>query len=115
MQWLEIRLDTRPDTIDAITAALTAKGFSDLVIEDQQEFEDFLDQNRACWDYIDEELQQKLQGLSCIKLYLEEVDTAGMERLEALVAKLQQQPKTKELTMTVQPLAETNWEESWGG
>ena len=32
MQWLEIRLDTRPDTIDSVAAALTAGGFSDLVI-----------------------------------------------------------------------------------
>ena len=106
MQWLEIRLDTHPDTIDSVAAALTAGGFPDLVIEDQQEFEDFLDQNRACWDYIDEELQEKLQGLCCIKLYLEDTDTAGMARLEALAQKLA-------LTFTVQPLAETNWEESW--
>ena len=106
MQWLEIRLDTHPDTIDAAAAALTAGGFSDLVIENQQEFEDFLDQNRACWDYIDDDLQKKLQGLCCIKLYLEDTDQAGMQRLEALAAKLQ-------LPLSVQPLAETNWEESW--
>ena len=106
MQWLEIRLDTHPDTIDTVAAALTAGGFSDLVIEDQQEFEDFLDQNRACWDYIDDDLQKKLQGLCCIKLYLEDTDQAGMQRLEALAAKLQ-------LPLSVQPLAETNWEESW--
>ena len=106
MQWLEIKLDTTPDTIDSAAAALTAGGFSDLVIEDQQEFEDFLDQNRACWDYIDDDLQQKLQGLCCIKLYLEDTDSAGMERLEALAARLG-------LNFTVQPLAEENWEESW--
>ena len=70
MQWLEIKLDTQPGATDAVAAALTAAGFEDLVIEDQQEFESFLDQNRAYWDYIDEDLQQKLQGLSCIKLYL---------------------------------------------
>ena len=106
MQWLEIRLDTTPDTIGSVAAALTAEGFSDLVIEDQQEFEDFLDQNRACWDYIDEELQEKLQGLCCIKLYLEDTDKAGMQRLETLAQKLG-------LPLSAQALAEENWEESW--
>jgi ribosomal protein L11 methyltransferase len=85
---------------------LTARGFADLVIEDQEEFETFLDENRAYWDYIDEDLQEKLQGLSHIKIYLEDTDTAGMDRLETAVSDLK-------LTMKVKALEETNWEESW--
>ena len=106
MAWLEITIDTVSEKIDSVVTGLTAAGFSDLVIEDQEEFETFLDQNRAYWDYIDEELQEKLQGLSHIKIYLEDTDTAGMARLEAKVSQLG-------LTMSVSPLAETNWEESW--
>ena len=106
MAWLEITIDTTPERIGSVVTTLTARGFSDLVIEDQQEFETFLEENRAYWDYIDEELQEKLQGLSHIKLYLEDTDEAGMARLEKAVQEL-------ELTMTVSPLAETNWEESW--
>ena len=68
MAWLEITLDTTPERIASVVTTLTARGFSDLVIEDQQEFETFLEENRAYWDYIDEELQEKLQGLSHIKL-----------------------------------------------
>ena len=63
MAWLEITLDTTPERIGSVVTTLTARGFSDLVIEDQQEFETFLEENRAYWDYIDEELQEKLQGL----------------------------------------------------
>ena len=81
MAWLEITLDTTPERIGSVVTTLTARGFSDLVIEDQQEFETFLEENRAYWDYIDEELQEKLQGLSHIKLYLEDTDTAGLDRL----------------------------------
>ena len=106
MAWLEITLDTTPERIGSVVTTLTARGFSDLVIEDQQEFETFLEENRAYWDYIDEELQEKLQGLSHIKLYLEDTDTAGMERLEKAARELN-------LPMTTAPLAETNWEESW--
>lgn len=106
MEWLEITVNTTPADIEDTAAYLTAGGFADLVMEDQAEFETFLDQNRAYWDYIDEDLQQKLQGLSCIKLYLEDTDAAGMTRLKGLLEK-------RGLSMAVKPLAETNWEESW--
>ena len=106
MNWLEITIETAPSTIEAVAARLTAGGFEDLVIEDQTEFEEFLQENRSCWDYIDEELQKQLEGLSRIKLYLEDTDTAGMERLKALLEKLN-------LTMQVSTMGETNWEESW--
>lgn len=106
MAWLEITIDTAAEKCGSVAAALTAKGFSDLVIEDQEEFETFLEENRAYWDYIDEALQEKLQGLSRIKLYLEDGDTASMQRLEKTVSEMK-------LTMTAAPLADVNWEESW--
>ena len=106
MNWLEITVETAPSTIETVAARLTAGGFEDLVIEDQTEFEEFLQENRSCWDYIDEELQKQLEGLSRIKLYLEDTDTAGMERLKDLLEKM-------ELTMQVSTMGETDWEESW--
>ena len=106
MAWLEITVKTAATGIDEAVAALTAGGFADLVIEDQNQFEDFLDQNRAYWDYIDENLQQQLQGLSQIKLYLEDTDEAGLARLTRLTESLC-------LPTTVSPMAETDWEESW--
>ena len=106
MAWLEITIDTAAEKINSVVTVLTAKGFADLVIEDQEEFETFLEENKAYWDYIDEEFQEKLQGLSHIKLYLEDTDKAGMERLNKAVAELN-------LPMTVAPLAEVDWEESW--
>ena len=106
MNWLEITVQTAASNIEDVAARLTAGGFSDLVIEDQAEFEDFLQENRSCWDYIDEELQKQLEGLSRIKLYLEDTDTAGMEKLQKLLEKLG-------LTMTVSTMQEVDWEESW--
>ena len=72
MAWLEITVDTASEKVGSVVTALTAGGFSDLVIEDQEEFETFLEENRAYWDYIDESLQKQLQGLSRVKLYLED-------------------------------------------
>ena len=106
MSWLEITINTRQADVESICAALTARGFADLCIEDQQEFETFLEDNREYWDYIDESLQQKLQGLSRIKLYLEDTDADGLARVRAFA-------EEKSLPITVEPLPDTNWEESW--
>ena len=106
MAWLEITIDTEPGSVESVASALTAGGFPELVIEDQEQFETFLDENRAYWDYIDEDFQQKLQGLSHIKLYLEDTDKAGLAKLEKLTEKLGLEP-------TIAQMPETDWEESW--
>lgn len=106
MAWLEITIETDASGIEETAAMLTAGGFSDLVLEDQAEFESFLEENRACWDYIDEQLQQKLQGLSRIRLYLEDTDKAGLARLQALL-------EQNDLSMRARTMADVDWEESW--
>ena len=106
MAWLEITVNTASKDVEDVAARLTARGYADLVIEDQAEFESFLEENRAYWDYIDDEFQKKLEGLSRIKLYLEGSDEAGLARLRDTVAELG-------LTLETKPLPETDWEESW--
>ena len=106
MSWLEYSINTAATDIEAVAARLTAGGFSDLVIEDQNEFENFLEQNREYWDYIDEELQQQLVGLSRIKLYLEDDDIDRKSALESLA-------KSLSLTMSVAELPDVDYEESW--
>ena len=41
MAWLEITIPSTAESISSVTTALTAGGFSDLLIEDQSEFETF--------------------------------------------------------------------------
>ena len=106
MDWLQISINVAPGQMDQLTTLLTAQGFSDLVIEDQAEFENFLDENRQYWDYIDQQLQDKLQGLSKITLYLEDTDTAGLQKLESLA-------QLHSFTLDIQKMEQTDWAESW--
>lgn len=106
MAWLEITIDTAAHQVEAVAQALTQRGFSDLLIEDQEEFEAFLEENRAYWDYIDEGLQKKLQGLSRIKLYLEDTDEKNLRRLKDYAA-------GAGLALSVAPLPDVDWEQSW--
>ena len=106
MAWLEITVNTKPGGVEALATALTGLGFEDFCIEDQQEFESFLEENREYWDYIDEGLQQELQGLSRIKLYIEDTDTRSLETLRRF-------SQDRGLSMTEKLLPDTDWSESW--
>lgn len=106
MNWLEITINPPAGEAEAVAQALTAGGFSEFLLEDQAEFETFLQENKAYWDYIDESLQKQLQGLSRIRLYLEDGDKEGLTRLTSLVEGLG-------LKAQVAALPEENWEESW--
>ena len=117
MDYLEVTIQTASAGIEAVASALTAGGFDSLVVEDQAEYENFLEENRAYWDYIDEEFQEELQGLSRIKLYLEVDGTeqTQLNKLEKLLEALKKRTKKNlgTLELTSRLLPETNWEESW--
>ena len=117
MDYLEVTIQTASAGIEVVASALTAGGFDSLVVEDQAEYENFLEDNRAYWDYIDEEFQAELQGLSRIKLYLEVDGTEEkqLKKLEKLLDALKNRTKKNlgTLEITSQLLPETNWEESW--
>ncbi len=117
MDYLEVTIQTASAGIEAVASALTAGGFDSLVVEDQAEYENFLEDNRAYWDYIDEDFQAELQGLSRIKLYLEVDGTEQkqLNKLEKVLFFLKERSKKNlgTLEITTQLLPETNWEDSW--
>ena len=106
MAWLEVILHTANCGAEAAAGILGQAGFSELVLEDKQEYEQFLEQNRAYWDYVDETFQEKIQGLCQIKLYIEEEDEESKASLESLA-------QTHGWPLTISPLPETDWEEGW--
>ncbi len=117
MNYLEVTIETASAGIETVANGLTASGFDSLVVEDQQEYETFLEENRAYWDYIDEEFQEKLQGLSRIKLWLEADGTEEQQlnKLRKVLDFLKKSSKKQlgTLELSTQLLPETNWEESW--
>ena len=117
MDYLEVTIQTASAGIELVANALTAGGFDSLVVEDQAEYETFLEENRAYWDYIDEEFQEELQGLSRIKLYLEVDGTEEkqLQKLHKVLEALKKRAKKNlgSLEVSSQLLPETNWEESW--
>ena len=83
MQWIEVTIKTTSAAIDLVCDRLTVLGFDRFIIDDQQDFERFLEENHQYWDYVDEDLEQKMQGLSQIRLYLED-SAAAPEQISTL-------------------------------
>ena len=59
--WLEVTLPVPAEALDRVCETLTANGQTGLVIEEEQEFLRFLEQNRQYWDYVDESLDEGRQ------------------------------------------------------
>ena len=54
---LELKIDTSPSGLDAVTALLEQQGVTGLMIDDETDFQDFLEHNRQYWDYVDDALE----------------------------------------------------------
>lgn len=65
-----------------VETLLSSLGIDGVVIDDETEFQDFLENNHQYWDYVDEDLAARMQGRSRITFYLETGDEgfAGWDR-----------------------------------
>ena len=104
-KWLEIAINTTPDRLDEVTAKLTAAGMAGLVIEDEAEFQQFLEQNRQYWDYVDQELLDRMKGVTRVKFYVTD-DADGR-------AQLPQYTHGLDCEYTVTSLSDNDWAYSW--
>lgn len=116
MQWLELTVKTTSEGIDTLAENLTAWGFDSLVIDDSSDFQQFLEDNTAYWDYVDADLEKKMQNVSQIRLYLECDDTL-QKRLSYLQRKLAElkgrSDRLGSLELSADNLPEEDWANSW--
>lgn len=118
MEWLEVTIKTVSPAIDLLGDKLTAIGYDSFIIDDAQEFQEFLEENTQHWDYVDEDLAEKMSTLSQIRLYIED-DAHAPEKLAYLRSELsafRSQFPDRELgtlEVTLENLKEEDWENSW--
>ena len=104
MRYIEVSIDTPEQEIDARCEQLAALGAEGFVIENEADFQNFLENNRQYWDYVDAELEQSYKGVSRIKCYLTD-DEAG----EAVLARIKAAYPEAVSAYT----ADEDWENSW--
>lgn len=114
MNWLQISIETTKYGIDSVCAALTAIGIEGFEIEDKDDFNTFLDENKQYWDYVDEDLYNERQGPTKVKTYIEE-DAKASEILLSINEALEK-IKCEEygsLSVSIKNLAQEDWENNW--
>ncbi len=116
MDWLELHIDTSTAGIDAVTQLLEQQGVEGLIIDDEQDFHDFLENNHQYWDYVDEDLMQEKKGNSRITFYLapDEAGVNTVAQIRIAMAELKQQhPEYAPLLLTMDNVSDSDWENNW--
>ena len=103
MQWLECTVPGGDDP-EELCNALAELGVGGMSIENERDFHDFLENNRACWDYVDEALEESFSGVSCVKFWLS-CDAEGEKVLAAV--------RAAGYSVETRVIADEDWENNW--
>ena len=116
MEWLEMKIDTSHAGLDPVCELLEQQGVTGLMIDDETDFQDFLEHNRQYWDYVDEELLAEKRGVSRVTFYLERnenaLSTIAAVRM-AMSAMKKEHPEYAPLLLTMDNVADADWENNW--
>lgn len=105
MKWIEAAIPTRSEEIDALCDRLGGFEIGGICIEDEADFQRFLENNHQYWDYVDSELTAHFDGLSRIKFYVEDSES-GRAELKKIRTALGRE-------ITTEIVDDADWENSW--
>lgn len=103
--WLEVTVETSDAQMEELAARLTMNGAEGLVLEDEAEFKTFLEENRQYWDYVDDELLERMRGVARIKFYVTD-DADGRAQMDRALTGIDN-PRT------IASLKEEDWAYGW--
>ncbi len=116
MQWLQLHIDASPASIEAVCDMLREIGIEGLSIEDESDFQTFLQENHQYWDYVDENLEKTMAGKCRVTFYLKDSQT-GYTQLAAariaLTALQQAHPDFPTLILSMENIEDADWENNW--
>ncbi len=111
MNWIEAKITTATEHLDSVCDALYAIDVTEFVISDKEDFEEFLENNRKYWDYVDETLEELKTADSCITVYLsdDEEGAAILEKIKQAVDSL----KIRGVMLHTNDVKDEDWSENW--
>ena len=101
MNYTEVTIECK--NTDEVCDKLTAMRIDGFVIETEDDFKAFLENNRQYWDYVDESLEESYRGVSRVKFYVEDNDEGA-----ALLGRVCEQ-----FRITTAPVCDADWENNW--
>lgn len=119
MEWTEVTIWTTTPGIDVVTGMLMDLGIRGFVIEDAQDFEEFLEGTELYWDYVDEDLaNEKKNTETNVKIYVTS-DLHGAELLAQVQAGLRdirardEKGEFGRCETSFTSLKQEDWENNW--
>jgi len=118
MDWLEIKVFTTTEGIDHVGGMLLMLGVNGYMVEDKNDFEEFLNQTEPHWDYVDESLDYRKTAETAVIFYLTD-DANGREQLSLVRSELERikamdkMGSLGRLEIEISGLQQCDWENGW--
>jgi ribosomal protein L11 methyltransferase len=118
MNWIEVSIETTSQAVDAVCAKLISIGIEGMRIEDSLDFQEFIEDKKATWDYVDESLIEQKKAPTAVIVYLSDTPE-GRDTLSTLRTEVALLPSQLEdinfgtLKISLNTVRESDWEESW--
>lgn len=118
MDWTEVKIYTTHAGIEPVTALLLGIGVTGIVVEDSDDFADFLESETPHWDYVDESLDYLRACETNLTIYLP-TNSQGADQFAALTQELRllsQQEGAEEygrLAVETANVNEDDWANNW--
>ncbi len=118
MDWIKAVIYTTSEGIEPVSGRLYALGITGIEIEDEQDFKDFLENNKQYWDYVDDELVRQKEGETKVSAYVSD-NPSGYEILAAIKSSMSElksldtDNKFGRLDIDCSTLNEEDWANNW--
>ncbi len=118
MNWLEVTIDTSKQGLETITGILLQLGVTGFVIQDPDDFDEFLTYQGKTWDYMDEDVEKLKDCPTNIKFYLAE-NMQGQETFKEIKKTLERMKASPEemdygsLEISLGNVNEEDWANNW--
>ncbi|WP_302191597.1 50S ribosomal protein L11 methyltransferase [uncultured Ruminococcus sp.] len=118
MNWTQVDIYTTTEAIDLLSSKIQDLGIRGCMVQDAQDFQEFLEQKDGRWDYLEDGLMELAHCETCITVYLPE-DGQGAETLSALRDMLAQLRAADpehiygRLEMQCSGIREEDWANNW--
>lgn len=116
MDWIRVSIYTTSQGIEPVMGRLLQIGIDGIEIEDEQDFKNFLEENRECWDYVDDELMHEKSGETCVKVYIESDNPDMLSAIKTEMAELSSIDNDGEygrLAVELDSICEEDWANTW--
>lgn len=118
MNFIQVDIYTKSQAVSVLTMRLSELGITGFVIHDSADFNEFLENKSANWDYVDDELMGLKTTPTYITAYLPD-DSQGTEMLtvvKGVLNELKQNDSADfygELKAVLANVREEDWENNW--